>query len=87
MTIGMVYAFYESYKNSTFSLEKTFKNSLKEDESLVCPHNINETLGITNIRYDCDDSIRKKCNGEYSILANRIGDKWIIDESSKKILV
>ena len=74
-----------------YPLEKAAKKlELKEDEDFCRVELINNKTAIAFFKYDCK-SMRvlkgiKKCKGEYYIFINKIIDKWIVNESSKKIM-
>lgn len=87
----MIYTLSTLYSSGAFSLERTIKHSLGENELFCNSLVIAENKGVGFIKYDCANthSFAKafnKCNGQYLVFAERVDGKWVVDPNSKNIL-
>jgi len=72
------------YLNGTFSIEDVVKEWIKSPERFFRSQIISENRGVAFIEYDC--VTKRDCRGQYLLFIDKIEDKWIVNESSKKVL-
>ncbi|MEK6937603.1 MAG: hypothetical protein AABX04_01025 [Nanoarchaeota archaeon] len=82
--ILVIGAMIHFYLNGTFSIEDAAKEWIKSPERYFRSQIISENRGVAFIEYNC--VTKRDCRGQYLIFIDKVGDKWIVNESSKKVL-
>ena len=73
-----------------FPIERAVKKWMPEGQELSRAKWVNEKIGVAFINYDCK-SMKvlegiKRCNGQYYVFVDKVGDAWVVNELSKAII-